>query len=164
MEVTEREDYLPISKEEVLARVNTKIKSYRKDWIKSMAREDFIEYDKVKIKEDTVSIGRSYRSKQPSGGIFIKVESHPQGSILKTKIYIYTDTSNFFKYFLGGLVLLVSILVQLWEFSIGGIFLTLLIELVIFIYPAILSLEGTNNFEFYYQLFLREIKKSEGNL
>ncbi len=159
MEVHEREDYLSISKEEVLARVNTKIKSFKKDWIKSMAQQDFIEYDKVKIKEDTISLTRSYRSKQPSGGIFIRVENHPKGSAMKAKIFIHTDIGKFFQYLLAGLVLLGSILFQMWEFSIPGIFLTLLIELVIFIYPAISNREGINDFEFYYQRFLNDIRK-----
>ncbi len=159
MEVHEREDYLSMSKEEVLARVSRKIKSFRKDWIKSMAHEDFIEYDKVKIKEDTISLTRSYRSKQPSGGIFIRVENHPKGSVLKAKIFIHTDIGKFFQYFLAGLVLLISILFQLWEFSISGIFLSLLIELIIFIYPAIANREGINDFEFYYLCFLDEIRR-----
>jgi hypothetical protein len=159
MEVTEREDYLTISKEEVLIRVNSKVKSFRKDWIKAMAQDDFIEYDNVRIKDDTISLTRSYRSKQPSGGIFIKMENHPKGTVLKSKIYIHTDLGKFFQYSLAGLTLLVSFLFQLWEFSIAGIFFTLLIELVIFVYPAMINREGLNDLEFYYQRLLNEIKR-----
>jgi hypothetical protein len=110
MEVNEREDYLSISKEEILARVNTKIKSFQKNWIKSMAQEDFIEYDRVRIKEDTISLTRHYRSKLPSGGIFIRMEDHPKGTLLKSKIYVHTDTGKFHQYFLASLVLFVSTL------------------------------------------------------
>ncbi len=160
MEIIEREDYLSISKEEVLARVDSKIKGFRKNWIKSIVQEDFIEYDKVRIKEDTISITRAYKSRQPSGGIFIRLEHHPKGVLLKSKIYIDTSLSKFFRYFFGSIALLVSVLFQLWEFSIAGIFLTLLIELGIFIYTAIIDREAMNDLEFYYQRFIKEIERS----
>jgi hypothetical protein len=161
MEINERSDYLSISKEEFLARIDRKIKSVRKDWASAeMHNDNFIEYDKVQLKGDTLFLTKSFHTKQPRGGIAIKIENSPKGIVLRSKIYIDESTGKFFQYFLGSLVLLVSTVIQLWEFSIPGIFLTLLIELIIFIYPAVTNRETLNDLEFYYQKLLRDIENS----